>query len=236
MALVPFRGIPFSNPGYLCYCNATINGFLASKIISSSITPHHCACCDILESKKNDYSFGQSSELLREVVAQKNPQFNSSRQQDPSEFMTCIIKGCNILSGLTKSEIISSYKCSNCSDFSDDADSEGRFKNILDLNITGSSIAEIVLNARKNTESDWKRCLFCNKVNNHKKKQNWLILPSVLIINLHRFQDSKFTQVEPSLELDGVKYALRAVITHHGKCISRGHITASLYQGNDRMP
>ena len=68
------------------------------------------------------------------------------------------------------------------------------------------------------------------------KKQNWMILPSVLIICLQRFNASRFTEVDPSVTMDvnGVKYVLRAVITHHGKYVSRGHITATIYtqEGN----
>ena len=240
MALNSFQGIPFTNPGYLCYCNASVNGILASEIISSNMIQSDCAICSFLLSMRSNASHGhnQSSLLLKEHLASVHTVFNSKRQQDPSEFIFCLLKKCDIISGLTKSEIISSYKCgnSNCSHLSDDSDSDERFKNIIHLNITGFSVNEIILNAITNNELEWKRCQWCNKLCNHMKKQNWMILPSVLIICLQRFNASRFTEVDPSVTIDvnGVKYVLRAVITHHGKYVSRGHITATIYtqEGN----
>ena len=234
MALVPFQGISFSNPGYLCYCNSSINGFLASNKVSESIQQEHCACCSILEAKKSDVSLNQSSLLLKEWVAAKYEQFNSSRQQDPSEFMNCVIKECNVLSSLKKCEIIKSYRCQSCQKHYDESESIERFQNIIHLNITGSSVADIVLNAKTNIELEWKKCPYCKVINNHDSKQNWIILPTVLIITLQRFQHSQFALVEPTtkLKIDGASYHLRAVITHTGRYISRGHIKAHLYQGN----
>ena len=234
MALVPFQGISFSNPGYLCYCNSSINGFLASNKISESIQQEHCTCCNILDAKKNDISFSQSSLLLKEWVAAKYEQFNSSRQQDPSEFMNCVINECNILSRLTKSEIIKSYRCQSCPYSWDESESNERFQNIINLNIIGSSMAEIVSKTMTNIQPEWERCRSCNVINYHEMKQNWIILPSVLIITLQRFQNSQFALVDPTttMQIAGVSYNLRAVITHTGRYISRGHIKAHIYQGN----
>ena len=136
MALDSFQGIPFTNPGYLCYCNASINGILASEIISSNIIQSDCAICSFLLSMRSNDSQGheQSSLLLKEHLASMYTVFNSKRQQDPSEFMSCIINECSILSNLTKSEIISSYRCQNCFFTSDDSDSIERFRNIIHLN------------------------------------------------------------------------------------------------------
>merc|ERR1712083_1073840 len=77
-------------------------------------------------------------------------------------------------------------------------------------------------------------CPYCKVINNHDSKQNWIILPTVLIITLQRFQHSQFALVEPTtkLKIDGASYHLRAAITHAGRYISRGHIKAHLYQGN----
>ena len=166
MALAPFRGISFTNEtGYLCYCNSSVNSLLASEIICSNLVQSHCVVCSILLSKRSDDSHKQSSLLLKEHVANIHKQFNSSRQQDPSEFIYCLIQVCNILCELTKSEIISSFKCSNpnCEHRSDDSDQNERFKNVIHQNITGDSVAEIVSNASTNSELEWKKCLGATK-------------------------------------------------------------------------
>ena len=234
MALIPFQGISFSNPHNLCYCNASVNGILASRTIFESIQPEHCACCDILNSKKTDFSIHQSSNLLKQIVASKHPEFDNSDQQDPYEFMSYIINECSVLSQLTQSEIISSYSCQNCFFSRDDSDSNERFKNIIHLNIIGQSITDIVSRAKTNIQNDWKRCLNCNEICNHVTKQNWLILPSVLIITLERFQYSQFAPVKPTINLNinEANYKLRAVISHHEYDTSKGHIVAHLFQGN----
>ena len=96
-------------------------------------------------------------------------------------------------------------------------------------------MTDIVSNARRNIIADFRRCSYCNVMNNHEKTQNFTTLPSVLIIALERFQHSQFAPVEPTtiLHIDGVLYVLKAVISHHGRYVSRGHITASLYQGDN---
>ena len=151
MAVVPFQGISFLNPrgSNLCYCNSAINCILASNIIALNLTSNHCAYCSFLHLKKNDPSSDQSSHQLRNMIAQNNPQFRSQQQQDPSEFLNCLIIQCPKLMQLTKSEIISTYSCSNCRNISDNADSEERFQNIVHLNITGESITEIIFNAKQ---------------------------------------------------------------------------------------
>ena len=158
MAVVPsFSGISFENPGYLCFCNSSVNGLLASNIISSKVSQSHCLSCDFLDSRKNDYSLEQSSLILKEWVAYYHPQFDTEDQQCPAEFISCILKQCRILADLTKSEIISTYKCSNCQGHSDDSSLQERFKNILNFNITATSIAEIISKARTDTEPYLKR-------------------------------------------------------------------------------
>ena len=238
MALYPFQGIPFTNPGYICYCNASVNGILASATISSNLVQTHCAICKILLSMRSDVSNNQSSLLLKEHVARMYTQFNSKRQQDPSEFIYCLLKMCSVLSKLTRSEIISLYKCgnSNCEHLSDDSNSDERFKNIIHLDITGDSVAHIISNALTNHELEWKRCHWCNKLCNHIKKQNWMILPSVLIICLQRFKASRFSKVDPSItiNINGVTYILRALVTHLGKYVSRGHITTTIHTQEGR--
>ena len=175
MALPLFQGISFINPkgSNLCYCNSAINCILASNTIVSNISQYHCAYCSFLYLKLNDPSSDQSSIQLKNWIAQKNPQFRSRRQQDPSEFLNCLIIECHKLTQLTRSEIISTYRCNNCKNISDNADSEDRFQNIVHLNITGDSMAEIIFNARTNTSIDWRRCHSCGVLNNHTKKQNW---------------------------------------------------------------
>ena len=100
------------------------------------------------------------------------------------------------------------------------------------------TINKIVLNAITTAKDDWKKCIWCGVQNNHKKTQHFLILPSVLIITLERYQASQFAEVDPSLslEIDGVAYQLKAVITHHeAENISEGHLTTSLYNVNSRL-
>ena len=181
--------------------------------------------------KKNDSSINQSSLHFKEWIAEKYPEFQSTNFQDPSEFISCLISECQKLTQLTKCEIISSYQCNNCDEVTNDADHDERFRNIIYLKINGNSIAEIILNARTAKDTLLQRCLWCENMNHHEITQNWLILPSVLIISLHRHQDSEFVEVEPSLrlEIDGVFYGLRSVISHHA---SKSHITASLYNSN----
>ena len=180
MALAPFKGISFLNPRNLCYCNSSINALLASNIISSNLIECFCKYCHFFYRRRIDSSKDQLSVILKNWIAQKNPEFQSTGQQDPSEFLNCLIRECPKFTRLTKSEIISSYTCSNCQSSSDDGDLLDRFKNIVHLNITGDSIADIVLNARTNVENERKRCVWCDNLNYHRKKQNWLILPSVL--------------------------------------------------------
>ena len=74
---------------------------------------------------------------------------------------------------MTRCEIISSYECSKCPNISDDSDSQERFKNIVYLNITSASIADIFSNARLTEDNFLKRCFQCGI---HRRKQNWLIL------------------------------------------------------------
>ena len=131
MSVNPFQGVSFFNPGYLCYCNSSVNGLLASKIITTKVNPSHCASCSFLHAKKSDLSTDQSSLLLKELVAQRHEQFNSFDQQDASEFLSCLIKDCSFLYDLTLSEIITSNKCSKCLNVNDDSDSEERKKKHL---------------------------------------------------------------------------------------------------------
>ena len=231
MALLPFEGISFQNPGYLCYCNSSINALLSSNHVASSITANHCNYCSFLYEKKTNYSINQSSLRLKEWIGQKYSEFQSTDHQDPSEFMNCLLHECLKLKQLTQSEIISSYKCQKCPYIDDDADSEERFKNIVHLNTNGSSVQDIVSKARRDLEPFMQRCVSCKELNYHQKKQNWLILPSVLIITLHYDQNTPFTEVEPTLrlEIDGVFYGLRSVITHHA---SLSHITTTIYNSN----
>ena len=92
-------------------------------------------------------------------------------------------------------------------------------------------IADIVSNARLTEDNYLKRCSRCGILNHHRRKQNWLILPQVLIITLQRDEVSRLVEVNPSLRLkiEGITYELKAVIQHHGKCASWGHITSHLY-------
>ena len=98
-----FQGISFSNPGYLCYCSATVNGLLASDVITSNLVQGHCFTCKFLLSKRTDASTEQSSLPLKKYIAASHEQFNSTRQQDPSEFLDCLLKKCDVLSELTRS-------------------------------------------------------------------------------------------------------------------------------------
>jgi len=192
---------------------------------------NHCTSCSFFDSKRGDKATLQSSLRLKEWVASNHQEFDSTRQQDPSEFVECLLTDCSILDELTKVEIINTYKCTRCHYVTDDSNSDGRNKNIIYLNVTSQSVAQIVSNSRTNLELEFKRCLKCGELNEHEKKQNWMILPKVLIISLGRTQTSKFCSVEPSiiLEIDEVIYALQAVITHHGKHVKSGHITATLH-------
>ena len=110
---------------------------LASNIITSELVPSHCVYCSFLHGKKNDTSTNQSSLLLKELIAQGHKEFDSHDQQDPSEFLNSLTKDCHFLSQLTKSEIITSYTCGKCKYFSDNSDSDERFKNVISLSITG---------------------------------------------------------------------------------------------------
>ena len=111
-----------------------------------------------MHAKKSDSSLNQSSILLKDGIANKYQQFQSTEHQDPSEFMQNLISLCGILSRLTQSEIISSYKCSICAYLSDNSDSNERFKNIAQLTITGTCISEIVLNNRTQVHPHFMRC------------------------------------------------------------------------------
>ena len=133
MALTPFKGISFTNPGYLCYCNSSVNGLLASEIISSNLAQDHCVVCSFLLSKRSDNSYEQSAFLLKHHIARINAQFNNTEHQDPSEFIYCLLRECNMLSELTRSEIISSFQCGNvnCAQKSDDSKSAEKFHNVI---------------------------------------------------------------------------------------------------------
>ena len=101
------------------------------------MTPSHCEYCRFLYGKKNDHSKNQSSLFLKDHVAQRHKEFDSEGQQDPSEFLSFVLKDCTFLSRLTQSEIITSYKCGKCQNLSDNSVSDERLKNIIHLNITG---------------------------------------------------------------------------------------------------
>ena len=111
MALNPFEGRSFQNPGYLCYCNSSINALLSSNHITSSITPDHCAYCNFLYEKNNNDSINQSSLRLKKWIAEKYPEFQSTDHQDPSEFMNCLLHECPKLKQLTQSEITVIITC-----------------------------------------------------------------------------------------------------------------------------
>ena len=102
MALIPFKGISFNNPGAICYCNSVINAVLSSNNITKNITPYHCAYCSFLCKKFNDSSLNQSSMQLKNWIAQLHPEFSLPRHQDPAEFMNCLILKCYKLTQLTR--------------------------------------------------------------------------------------------------------------------------------------
>ena len=110
---------------------------LALKIITTKVTQSCCEFCSFFYGKKNDHSKNQSSLLLKDCVAQRHKEFDSEGQQDPSEFLSFVLKDCIFLSRLTQSEIIPSYKCGKCLNLSDNSVSDERLKNIIHLNITG---------------------------------------------------------------------------------------------------
>ena len=185
---------------------------------------------------KTDGASIQSSLPLIEEIAKKCQEFKlDGQQKDANEFLSACLSECNILSSLTKGEIITTFKC-ECNLYSDNKDNEERFKNIINLAIIGDSVQEIV-NTAMNDKNYLKRCSWCQKMTKHETTQKWAILPAVLIITLQRFEHSKFKKVMPSITLliDGVSYILRAILTHHGKYSHRGHYTTKLCMDNGNL-
>ena len=126
---------------------------------------------------------------------------------------------------MTKLEIITTFNCKNCQDFTDDSHSIERFRNIIYLNITAESIAAIVNDAQTKVRPSQEKCSWCKKTITHDSRQNWIVLPEVLILALNRFQDAQFAPVAPTanLNINGVSYILRSVICHYAaEDISKG--------------
>ena len=72
------------------------------------------------------------------------------------------------MSELTKSEIISKFKCSHCPHMSENTESPDRFQNIINVDITAPSVVEIISLARMTMQSGFlKRCENCDKLNLH---------------------------------------------------------------------
>ena len=131
------------------------------------------------------------------------------------EFISCILKECRILSHLTTSEIISTYKCYHCGRESNNAESQERFENIRHFDINGPSVAEIIHQSSTSLQPGYlKRCNWCDVLDNHQTEKTWLIKPSSLVIRLERSEATKHLEVEPSAELniEGINYVLRGVI------------------------
>ena len=109
------------------------------------------------------------------------------------------------------------------------------FLHVSPLSYLGTSVAQIITNTSTNQDIDLSWCELCKELNNHEKKENWIILASVLIIALERFEESLSTQVDPTkvLVINDASYELKAVISHRRIGAISNHLTTSLYNKND---
>ena len=120
-----FLGLKFKNPpgSNLCYSNACVNGLLASQTLMSKVNHDHgsmyqgqsCGICYFFSYYKRLNLFQSnepdSTEALKNRMAQKAKQFIGNRQQDPVEYIEEILGQCSIFKQLTSLEVVHTYTC-----------------------------------------------------------------------------------------------------------------------------
>ena len=166
-----FKGIPFKNERgeNLCYCNSGTNALLSSEKITSQITQEHCEvcfACDFLYWMINasPHPRIKSAEPLKALVAEIDPKFDNSEQQD-----------------LTRSSVLIKTECKSCGNII----REESTRYIAFENPVGSSMAEIFSNTERILPGFLSNCATCTKMTYHERTEELLMLPDVLIVKFY---------------------------------------------------
>jgi uncharacterized UBP type Zn finger protein len=234
-------GICFENPKgtNLCYVNSCLNALMTSETVLNQLKNGSNSLIARSLIRLAEGNGTQNAGCFRKSVAEFFPDFNNNNQQDPMEFMYCLINILDCLKNLTRLKMQDTFQCDKCKVITIGQTDETF---ILSEFISGNSTTEIFMKNR--TEQGFeKECIKCNlKLACHTKTETMIQTPKVLLLSLKRFnfdgfQGNKvFTNVVPDKILklsDDAEYRLKSVIEHTGKTINSGHYTATLSVDND---
>ena len=232
--VIRFQGLSLENPvgKNLCFSNATVNALKASPVIQEHVQ-HSTAQCTICQTLS--LATLTSTKDLKLHMSLFHEEYGTDRQQCPHEYITQIIDRCETLDNLTRFNISEIHQCQTCHLISQGPTDPYHH---LSETLSGCSVAQCFLKNREDIIH--KMCKVCCQTEvSHTRTRTIINHPSVLIIQLKRFEFNDETKVArkitddvaPSkdMEINGVNYRLKSVIEHHGGIsIDCGHYTATI--------
>ncbi|KAM3143032.1 hypothetical protein pb186bvf_004850 [Paramecium bursaria] len=179
---------------------------------------------------------------FKQVLASQHTQFNNMNQQDCIEFLHVFLdltaqdgpikNNLNIFHQLFQGCIQHTMKCSNCNRQSQNKET---FINLSLYIPSSTSITNLIKDYLKNEVLVIQQvCQTCKKISNINKSSKISQLPTVLIIQLKRYdiqtKQSKQISIEQQLILNTSNYQLYAIIKHLGNSVHNGHYTCLIKQ------
>jgi hypothetical protein len=109
-------GILFENPkgNNLCYVNSCINALLFSETVLNQLKNGSNSLIVKSLIRLAEGNGTQNAGCFRKSVAEFFPDFNNNNQQDPMEFMYCLINILDCLKNLTRLKMQDTFQCDKC--------------------------------------------------------------------------------------------------------------------------
>ena len=232
-----FTGIPFNNPLYDCYINATINGIFSSSKMRNIIMASNKS--DKIVDKLQQVVRNKGLQYLESLKEVNKKKFQNANQHDAAEFLEYLLNYLHeVLPELSITYKFATNEWNKCSHCPGEVIYPSDLQSILHLPMTDNvtNIQQLIDKFFSTGETD-KKCTEEGCGNKMIRKMKVEKAPQVLILQLMRYQGSltltkNTNPIQPSVEIKfhTSAYHLKSIIQHQGD-FNRGHYTTLLNLG-----